>query len=206
MLDPIILSDAILDQARVLRDACLQRWTERGEFPQIGAETLVSPVDGTSRKVVLHLGSGFRVKAQTCVGIRASTGQVIGEGYTVVLNRGLIDRAAPLVHILLHELTHTVDPCFDDDFSRLNPTGTQTARLSSLEQYYLPSEQRAFSAMWIADLREDLARDVYSNPAVSITRYCQLSAEFKGFWDNTPDLAEQTKEHFRRMVEDLRKR
>jgi hypothetical protein len=206
MLPPVILSDPILDQARLWVEECRRRWWDRGDYPQVGEAGLVSPVDGQARRVVLHLAGGFSVKAKTFVGVRSETGAVVGAGNTVVLNRDLIGATDSLRLILLHELTHAVDPCFEEDFGRLNPGGRAAGRLGAVEQYYLPSEQRAFPAMWIEDLREDLGRGHYRNPGASIAMYRQRSAEFRGFLDHTPDLADQTREHFRLVVEDLVRR
>jgi hypothetical protein len=203
MIEPVILSDAILNQARLWQADCVRRWAEAAVFPQIGGALLTSPVDGQPRKVVLHLGQGFNLKARTLVGVRSSTGQVIGTGNTIILNRGKIHPADAWMPILLHELTHAVDPYFEDDFRWLNPQGQPSVILSKSQEYHLASEQRAFPAMWIQDLRKDLDQGQYRNPSVSITLYCLRSAEFRGFWDNTPDLAQQTEDHFRRIVKDL---
>jgi hypothetical protein len=54
-LMPVILSDAIFNQARLWGDGSLGRWDEAGRFPRICEETLTSPVDLSPRKVVLHL-------------------------------------------------------------------------------------------------------------------------------------------------------
>ncbi len=206
MLPPVILSGPVLEQARLWVEECPRRWWDGADFPQVGAATLLSPVDGQQRRVVLHLAGGFSVKAKTFVGIRSETGEVIGDGNTVVLNRDLIGPTDSLRLILLHEMTHAVDPCFEEDFERLNPGGRAAGSLGAVEQYYLASEQRAFPAMWIEDLREDLGRGYYRSPGASIALYRQRSAEFRGFIDHTPDLANQTREHFRLIVEDLLQR
>jgi hypothetical protein len=167
---------------------------------------LTSPLDGSQRKVVLHLGCGFRAKGATRPCILSETGDDIGVGYTIVLNGEKIDVEGELTPVLLHELTHAVDPEFDKDFHRLNGPSAQAAPLNAVDEYHLPSEQRAFPAMWIEDLRIDLVQGGYRNPSVSIDRYRQCSAEFRGFWNYTFDLEEQTKDHFRKIVEDLRRR
>jgi hypothetical protein len=214
MLEPVILSEAILNQARLWRDECLRRWADADTFPRIGEETLSSPVDGSQRKVVLHVSKGLfeggrPVKGKTAVGIFFDVGD-IREGYTVVVNSEMIDRPDSLTPVLLHELTHALDPCFDDDFHMFNPPGAQGVRLTSEEQYDLSSEQRAFSAMWTEDLRIDLERGQYRNPGASALLYRQRSHEFDGFWCygqlRKPELMQQTKEHFRQIIEDLRRR
>jgi hypothetical protein len=212
MTEPVILSDAILHQARLWRDECLRHWSDADPFPRIGEETLASPVDGSRRKVVLHLSNsllegGRPVKGKTAVGIFFDVGD-IRDGYTVVINRGMIHLADHWMPVLLHELIHAVDPEFDRDFGRLNQQqqGGPRTPLTAVELYHLPSEQRAFPGMWIQDLWEDLGRGQYHNPSVSIALYCQRSPEFRGFWENTPSLAQQTEDHVRRIVWDLKVR
>ena len=206
MTEPVILSDAILNQARQWQAECVGRWADADVLPRIGEALLTSPVDGQPRRVVLHLGQGFSVKAKTVVGLRSPTGWVIGTGNVIIINRGMIHLTDAWTPILLHELTHAVDPYFEDEFSRLNAPGQPRVVLSKSQEYHLPSEQRAFPAMWIQDLRDDLERGLYHNPSVSIDLYCLRSPEFKGFWDNTLDLEQQTEGHFRCMVKDLKVR
>ena len=210
MIEPVILSDSILDQARLWRDECVRQWSAADQFPRVGEEVLVSPVDGSRRKVVLHLSDrlqegGREVKGKTAVGIFFDVGD-IRDGYTIAINGRKVRSTDELMRTLLHELVHCVDPEFDKDFGRLNQTGGPRTPLVAVELYRLPSEQRAFPAMWIQDLRDDMDRGLYRNPSLSIARYCLQSPEFQGYWDYTPDLAQQTEEHFRRMVKDLKVR
>ena len=167
MVEPLILSDEILTQARLWRDECLNRWGEEGAYPQIGEANLTSTVDGSQRKVVLHLGTGFTVKGKTFAKTLSETGEPIGEGSIIVLNRGVINhQVESIMPILLHELTHAVDPAFDDDNARRE---TEPERFTTSEsQYSLLSEQRAFAAMWTNDLREDIKAGRYRNAGVAI--------------------------------------
>jgi hypothetical protein len=203
MLAPVILPESILNHARLWQEECWRRWAEAVDFPRIGEATFVLPWEPKERKVVLHLGSGFSVKGKIFPGIRSVIGEVIGEGYTVVLNRLLIERRDRMIPILLHELTHAVDPYFDQDIRRQEEEGHLT---QPLDLYGLPSEQRAFSAMWTEDLREELAQGQFRSPDASVLLYRRRSPEFDGFLKFRPDLLEQTKEHFWRIVEDLRRR
>jgi hypothetical protein len=206
LIPPVILSDAILDQVKQWAQKCRQQWWDHDEYPLVGEAVLDSPVDGLARRVCVHLAAGFIVKAKTFVGIRSLTGAVVGAGNTIILNRDRIGQADSLHLILLHEMTHAVDPYFEDDFNRLNPGGRATRQLGAVEQYYLVSEQRAFPAMWTLHLREDLQGGKYHTPQVSVAKYREQSVEFRGFLDHTPDLAQQTTEHFRRIAEDLKRR
>jgi hypothetical protein len=211
MIEPVILTDAILDQAKWWEDDCNHRWTEEGNYLLMGETTVTSPVNGRPRKVVLHLGTFGQVKARTVPGIRSENGGVEEEGYTIILNRGVIDvRLEALIHILLHELTHAVDPEFDRDFQNLNPEGRPSLPLTSEQQYYLASEQRAFTAMWTENLRQDVDQDLYRSPGASILIYRHRSEEFDNYYGHCQlhrhDLMDQTKDHFRRIVEDLKRR
>src|SRR5206468_4196346 len=91
MLEPVIFPDAILTRARLWRDECFGHWNDDSVFPRIGEATLASPVNGESRVVVLHLGCGYFPKGKIMPGIRSARGEIIGEGYTVVLNTWRID-------------------------------------------------------------------------------------------------------------------
>ena len=205
MIEPIILPDAILNQARLWHDDCFRLWDADGDFPRISEAILVSPVDNTPRKVVLHLAKRFGVRGKTFIGLRSEAGDVVGEGYTIALDRGEIDaQRDPLTAILLHEMTHAVDPLFEEDIRR---QGEKERLTDSEDLYALPSEQRAFSAMWTAELQEEIARGDYRGPGVFLQSFRNLSAEFKGFWDNcSVELTDQTKYHIRRIAADLKRR
>lgn len=209
MVEAIILTDDILGQARTWRDDCVRRWNAEGIFPRIGEATVTSPVDGKPRKIVLYLSHGFDVKGKIFPGVRSEEGEVIEEGSTIVLNREKIDlQREPLMPILLHEVTHAVDPCFDEDMKRREENPEQFKDWRG--QYGLASEQRAFAAMWTEDLREDLERGQYQNPGASLLLYGRRSHEFDGFYAygqlTGHDLIEQMEDHFRKIVEDLKER
>jgi hypothetical protein len=209
MIEPVILPDDILTQARTWRDDCVRRWNADGIFPRIGEATLTSLVDGKPRKIVLHLSHGFDVKGKIFPGVRSEAGEVIEEGCTIVLNRERIDpQRESLMPILLHEVTHAIDPCFDEDMKRREKNPEQFKDWRG--QYGLASEQRAFAAMWTDDLREDIERGQYRNPGASLLLYRQRSHEFDGFYAygqiTRHDLIEQLEDHFTRIVEDLNRR
>jgi hypothetical protein len=209
MIEPVILSDEILKQARTWRDECVRAWNADGIYPRVGEAILTSPVDNKPRKVVLHLSHGFNVKGKVFVGVRSEEGEVIEEGYTIILNREKIDLQRDLLLvILLHEMTHAVDPCFDEDVKKEKENPAAFQDWTGL--YGLASELRAFAAMWTDNLREDIERDEYRNPGVSLHLYRHRSHEFDGFYTHGPsirhDLVEQLTYHFRKIAEDLNRR
>jgi hypothetical protein len=208
MVEPVILSDEIINQARLWRDECSLRWDRADVLPRIGEATLTSSVDGSRRNVVLHLVPVLDgdVKAKTWVSAREVDGSK-AEAYTIALNTSMI--AHPFedhLPILLRELTHVVDPEFDKDFHRQNPSGAPAIVLTRRQRYQLPSERRAFTAMWTADLIQDIRSGKHHDLEEASNRYCGKSAEFYAFVVHTPDLADERLEHFRRMVEELRRR
>jgi hypothetical protein len=201
MIDPVILSPAILTEAKSWREKCRRRWDTENEYPQIGDATLVSPVDGSQRRVVLSFALSRVGNGRTTPGLRNKDGMVYGEGYTVTLCREKIKTPDDVMPILLHEMTHAVDPWFDFDMNMQNPIGREPIQLTSQQQYRLLSEQRAFTAMWTEALRTDLVRGRFQNARVSIAKFSQWSPEFRAFVENTPELRGQTEQHFWRIVE-----
>jgi hypothetical protein len=203
MIDPVILPPAILAEAKSWREMCRQRWDTVKEYPQIADATLVSPVDGSQRRVVLRFALSNVGKGRTIPGLRNKDGRVYGEGYTVILCREKITSQNDLLPILLHEMTHAVDPWFDFDMFMQNPPERKPIALTSREQYRLFSEQRAFTAMWTEELNKDFLQGRFLNASASVAQFCHRSPEFRAFVENTSDLIDQTKEHLWRIVEML---
>ncbi len=206
-VNAVILPNAILDQASAWRDESIMRWSERGDkFMLIGDACLVSPVDNRARVVRLMLARNFQTKGKAIPTLRSLSGEIVGDGYTICLNRELIvlDRD-PLMAILLHEIVHSVDPYFDEDVRRQETEG----RLDGEDLYALPSEQRAFTAMWTDSLREDLAAESFDLD-VTLRRYADCCREFDFFCCYCllagGDLRNQTRAHFSTIVAALRKR
>jgi hypothetical protein len=210
MLDPVLLTEEILGQGRRWREDCVRRWGEASTFPRVGEVTMTSPVDGSRRRVVLYLDEvvyegGRPVQGKTRVGVYVAPGN-IEAGYTVALSSALIDPSDrhSLTRILLHELTHAVDPYFDADHFLQNPPGRPPVPLSSQEQYDLPSEQRAFTAMWTEEVREPVLTGGCLNPDSMMEVFRERCPAFDAFcrhgqWPRR-DLADQTKEHIRRIA------
>jgi len=212
MIEPVILSKDIVQQAISWLSECNGRWDEVGMFPKIGEAVLISPVDNMPRKVALHLAAGLYVKGQTTAGIRNESGVKLEEGNTIVLNRVLFRNGRtnylrpPPISILLHEITHAVDPVFEDDYLRLNPPGRQRFSITTQEAYRLPSEQRAFTAMWTEDLRLALINGNKPDPDALISSYCHRLEEFSWFCRECPEFANQNRDHFQEIIQALGQR
>jgi hypothetical protein len=108
--------------------------------------------------------------------------------------------------ILLHEVCHAVDPVFENEWRELNGPNRPRERPTHEEACRFWHEQRAFPSMWIGCLKAELTSGEYRNPSASIALYRSVSQEFDWFCRATPDLANQTREHFRLIVDDLRLR
>jgi hypothetical protein len=209
-IEPVILPKEILGQARSWLEECASRWGEPGLFPRIGEAMLTSPVDDKTRKVVLHLACGLNVKGQTTTGVRDEHGREIEDGNTIILNRVLLRNRRvthlppPPISVLLHEITHAVDPVFESDFQWLNHSGHQRVVVNPGELYRLPSEQRAFTAMWMEDLRIDMANAGELTPDDRISDYRGRLEEFAWFCAECPEFGNQNRNHFEEMIEALK--
>jgi hypothetical protein len=213
MVDPVILSVDILTQASLWQTEAERRWNESPQHVRIGEAVLVSPVDGTSRNVALSLVDGILgadnrpIKGKTLIGLYSEKGVCTGDGFTIFINRGMIAEPQELRLVLLHEITHAVDQCFVEDVHRQEAEGRLT---DSADLYDLPSEQRAFTAMWTENLREDLVSGKYRNAGATINIYKVRSAEFNGFVGHCQlgreALLNQTTHHIRRIAEALQQR
>jgi hypothetical protein len=208
MVEPVILSNEILAAAEQVSAYYRERWRSPADFIHVGDADLLSPVDGLSRTVRFHLADGFSTKAATVCGLRAPGHEVtvVGDGNTVVLNRGMITSRDLFMPILLHEVCHAIDPVFEEEWRGLNQPGRPRARPTHEEACRFRHEQRAFPAMWKGYLQAELASGEYRSPAASISLYRSVSTEFDWFYRATPDLADQTREHFWLIVDELNRR
>jgi len=200
MLEPVILRDEIIDQARAWRDRCLSRWHRRvGREHEVGRATVLSPVDGLPRKVVIYLSCGLRARALTCP---PGGNPDEPESYCIAVDADRDTNCDQRVFlaVLLHELTHAIDPYFDADCAgrRLSPP---------LSEYDLPSEQRAFTAMWIDFMRE-LVDGGHFRAGAFPSRLRRLSPEFDGFYGygqiGRPHVVDQMNAHYRAMERHLK--
>jgi hypothetical protein len=203
VLKPVILPEPILAQARAWQVECERRWAEVGRFVKVGEAILVSPVDKSERKVVLSLSGEMNVKGKVFPGIRDDDGKVIGEGYAVYLDRQWCSYKLDLPAVLLHEMVHAVDPEFDRDCEKQGARKAKGLALDSLYLYTLPSEQRAFTAMWTEDLRKAIDSGAYTTVADAVNEFKLRNKEFKGFCDYNPGLMPQVRGHIRTIVADL---
>jgi hypothetical protein len=204
----ILLSDDILRRCEIWRDQCKQRWAEGGRWNPIGQSTIVSPIDG-AREVLLAIAPFAEAKGKTFVGIKSpSDGKTIGEGYTIVLNRAMLDPGTdPLLTILLHEIVHTVDPDFpSEQIERGMLDAKSGRRRTSEEQFALPSERRAFAAMWTARLRAEIAASRVVDPGDAVERYRRDLKEFDCFCRCYGPAVEEVAEQFREIIADLQRR
>jgi hypothetical protein len=144
------------------------------------------------------LEGGRPVKGKTVPGFSPDGSKpTTTEGYTVVLNRGRLHKNGDWLPILLHKLTHAVDPMFDADSQRLNPARGPKVPLSPLDQYRLVSEQRAFTAMWTGVVRKASDSGDYTTAAEVVKALRLRNLEFEGFCCYNDDLLPQVRDHIR---------
>jgi hypothetical protein len=104
-----------------------------------------------------------------------------------------------LLPALLHELTHVVDPRFEEDTREKQEA---PRKRSAQEEYALASEQRAFTAMWIDELTREMKRGTFADVKTFIEMTAGLSEEFRAFLTYGPTgVREQVAYHFRKMSE-----
>lgn len=178
---------------------------------QVGDASFTSPEDGKERKARLYLSTYLPdVSAYTIVpGQKFSTGELISpEGYfSLIINRHREYEWDELLANLLHEITHVVDPWFLIDAAE-RQTWSKAERNNAYRQYRLVSEQRAFTAMWAAEMIRWISKDRTAQFreeefAEAMTR---KSREFQGFWVYNFDLHEQSLQHFTAMADRVRSR
>jgi hypothetical protein len=208
MLEPVLLDNAIIETAKHWRDEAIRRWHEPGEMITIGETTFISPVDQSERRVRLHVAlwpsnSGKRPPKGFTLPPN-STHHLPKDGYyNVFLNR-LFEpgNSRMLLATLLHELTHAVDPHFDADC-----IARKQAEPDS--EYNLPSEQLAFTAMWIDELRERMKHWPAGRGSSFISGIVADCEEFKHFHRHamtglSEALKNQIDHHFNRMADHIR--
>jgi hypothetical protein len=214
-LTPVFLGDDIISKAKEWRHACLASWEwgqPRTLFP-IGDAVLTSPVDLQERQVTLCLApwSNDPFGQKAARGVTFTPGTDFSQGavdpdpvrYRVLLNT-FYPPGGDLLHVILHELTHVVDPCFLEDcqLRKADP-----GRWGPAEQYGLPSERRAFVSMWIEDLREAIAAGTYRDPESFASRLANRCPEFDGFYVGLyargPKRTQQIREHIAALAAHL---
>src|SRR5581483_5221575 len=112
--------------------------------------------------------------------------------------------AKTLLAMLLHELTHVIDPCFVAD-TEAKQKWDAGSRSDSFCQYRLQSEQRAFTAMWMAELRDWITAHPSADMTFFISHAQKLSREFDGFVTFNMHLYRQILSHFFAMAAALDK-
>jgi hypothetical protein len=209
MAEPIILSDELIDLAVKWKDIYFA-WLRTSDGATIFAETtIISPVDRSSRLTRFLPIRTTAGPAQTVPRLISLTGQHEGPGWTVALDPNQLEpREDFIIAVLLHELTHVVDPAHDRDCA--TRAANPEPRRPPEEQYAFESEQRAFTAMWSWYLREAVAHCDRIDPREAVNTLASQDRYFGGFLafaaSRSLDLVAQTEEHFSRMVEDLQAR
>jgi hypothetical protein len=214
VLDPITLTEDIIDLAKAWCDECWNQRAARWSEPHrhfVAEAALTSPVDGGERKVTLFISQGFgdRIEALTCPpGSRDKLGRSLAkEGYFAILTHVDIAFLRPrILPVLLHELTHVVDPMFLEDCARRKAWVPVDSMSNALRQYALPSEQRAFTAMWIDELKRHLARGTIDLDWFIHAMRCGCK-NFSALCDYgpevVPNLMEQIRDHFAKIAAHL---
>jgi hypothetical protein len=209
MIEPVILPDELIDLAVNWKDIYFA-WLRSPDGPTIFDETTItSPVDGSSRPtrfLPIHIVHG---PAQTLPRFISLAGEHDGPGWTVAVDpRQLEPREDFIIAVLLHELSHVVDPLHDRDCE--TRAANPKPHRSPEEQYAFESEQRAFTAMWSWHLREAVAQCERVDPREVMEAFGQMDLYFGGFLafaiSRRRDLLTQTEGHFRRIIDDLRER
>jgi hypothetical protein len=204
MVLPVILPAQITSVARRWRDECLAQW---GKWTHplrhlVGSEVIVSPEDGEDRKVALYLSTPLPAAAFTCLpDAPDKAGVLIAPPgyYSIHIERTGTYAAKELLATLLHEVTHVVDPAFVTD--TMSKKSWPPAWLADAHRHYaLASEQRAFTAMWMEELREYLASGVSPDIDAFLQRLMGISWEFAGFITHCPHLHSQISDHFIAMA------
>jgi hypothetical protein len=205
MVEPVILTDKLIDLAVAWRDEYLRQLPLPEIPPVIANATVTSPVDGSSRTIWLVIGV-LNAPAKACIGLLKPDGTRHGDGYTIVLDPTKLEPTVKDVTLaMLHEMTHVVDPQHDADceLRANNPSSYKTSQ----DQYELDSEQRAFSAMWSWHLRERIRAGVEINGKQAVATFRAMDYYFRGFLDDgDEEIWEQTAEHFQRTIDDLKRR
>jgi hypothetical protein len=211
MLEPIILSEEIVKLARKWSNECngSRHFTMAGVRRHlVGEASITSPEDRAERKVALYITRELTggVRAWTCQpGTRDESGSLYApEGHYCILVEDFFSGQQPLFAALLHELTHVVDPVFLQDCeAKKSWVRTGDKVNDALREYALPSELRAFTAMWIEELKTHLASGNIDLDAF-IEEICWESEHFRGFCkfgpEVVPNLMEQIRDHFAKMV------
>jgi hypothetical protein len=209
MIEPVLLPDALIDLAVGWKDSYFA-WLNGPDGQTILAETTItSPVDGSSRLTRFLPIRIVQGPAQTLLRLINVEGEYDGPGWTVAVDpHQLEEREDFIVAVLLHELTHVVDPAHDRDCE--TRAADFKPRRSAEEQYAFESEQRAFTAMWSWHLREFVARCDRVEPREVIRTLAGHDVYFGGYirfaQSRRPDLMLQTEAHFRRIINSLQGR
>jgi hypothetical protein len=219
-VEPVILSDSILAEAESWRDELLTRVPTEPADVRIDDKLLT--FNGKQRRVALFIVREIQDNVEfwgKCEPkIRSKDGRAEEGGNTVLIpwavvqyEKGRVFSHAQnvrdmLMPNLLHEITHAIDPLFDEYC--LNQKTKNTAQPMSRREYYLlPVERRAFTAMCTSQIRRELIDFGYLAPEDAIESCCQEIYTFRGFCDEVgADLYPEIVNHFRIIIEDLRQR
>jgi hypothetical protein len=216
MIEPIILTEEIIRLGESWSRECLLRIGTLGGGTDImiGLAEVESPVDKAKLKVRLYLTT----KGLSAAGItflpkekyRCDDKGYFEDNYVIILDASREEFSGDnkellMLATLLHELTHVVDPDFVADCQKKKADIKKYE--GHLAQYTLSSEQRAFTSMWIAELKAVLEGNAVSTmPALIFA--AQISAkceQFKVFYEKS-GLLDQTLCHFERMTTALQPR
>jgi hypothetical protein len=125
--------------------------------------------------------------------------------FSVLIDREAAFTPRTLLAAILHEVTHVIDPCFLED-CEAKKTWPEGWGRDPYRLYRLHSEQRAFTAMWIEEIREWLQEKATFDSVVFIRQMTSTSREFRGFVENNSDLHSQIIDHISQMATELRSR
>jgi hypothetical protein len=215
VVDPIILADDLIGVATTWsREALGRVGTLSGTCELgIGEAAIQSPADAKERNVKLYLTSepmnAVGMTFPPNVRFRRGDPDRVENRYVIMIHdrrdyfRHAFGRDRMLA-TLLHELTHVIDPQFIEDTLAKQQTDAVKVRRPA-DDYALASEQRAFTAMWIAHLKHYLAGRAGQQFSAEdfAMLVAGLSPEFEGYYRQNFRLQPLVHDHFVRMADHI---
>jgi hypothetical protein len=191
-LEPIILGEDIISTARLWRDGSVAAWAQGQPdvLFRIGEANVISPVDQQARPVSCYLVT-WNNGPHTARGLTVPPGGDIAPGRIApdrTRSRVLINTFIPhdgnLLEVILHELTHVVDPCLIEDLhpAEYDPRLWEDDDGELPNDYELPSERHAFVSMWIERIRVAVNDRAFRDPKSFAEALLHECHEFGGFY------------------------
>lgn len=202
-VEPVILTDQVIDLAR----GWAREWSERRERYAGPERELVSqssfqfPAGGQEFRVAVFLSDPLpgNAKAFTSLPDRLTrSGEPVGPTghFSILINHQAPFTPSNLLAVILHELTHVVDPQFLTDCEAKQQWHREWF-IEPRRHYVLASERKAFASMWIAEIQEYIRwREAIGEPRFEPLNFINTMArqlpEFEGFLRGCPEFWSET--------------